>query len=216
MKLLSINGSMRPGGETDTIIQTFVNRLKELDPELDYRAIEMKDIEVEPCRVVCSDFCTASDFRCCLEDSVNSVLEIMEGADAVLLGAPLYFRVPPAKFHALMERIISIYFYKESRGVGMAHSPLFNKPCVLVGVAEYTNPSQVLEYLQETCHILKMRPVMLPRFPYLGVGGQGAVENDRIFEPLERAVEMAEALWNGYISPATHDGVVRAWQPVKF
>ena len=42
--------------------------------------------------------------------------------------------------------------------------------------------------------LLKMRPIRLCSFPYLGVGAHGEIETDEIFRPLERSTELALAL----------------------
>jgi multimeric flavodoxin WrbA len=115
-------------------------------------------------------------------------------AEALIIGAPLYFRAPPARFQALIERLISMFFFHETQGSGDDESPLKGKPCGLIGVAEYSNPHQILEYLHDFCTVLKMSPVMLERFPYLGVAGQGDVRQDTIFDPFERSKDLAGAI----------------------
>ena len=112
-------------------------------------------------------------------------------ADVLVIAAPLYFRAPPAKFHLFTERLVSIFFYKECRGEAQYNSPLQDKPCALIGVAEYSNPAVLLEYLSDFCNVLKMRPLTLKHFPYLGIGGQGHSLESIIFSPLERCIEMA-------------------------
>lgn len=208
MKILSINGSMGGSEETGVLIEAVVAGIRETVPEAVHQAISVRDLRILPCEMTCSDYCAASDFACRLEDDLKGVLDAMEEADLVMIGTPLYFRVPPAQFHTLAERLISVFYNRErSGGIENAHSPLYNKPCVLIGVAEYTSPNQVLEYLQEFCHVLKMRPVMLPRFPYLGVGAQGPLAADRVFQPLDRAKDMGEAVVS-LLVPGRSDGTL--------
>ncbi len=202
MKIFSINGSMRPQDETDSLINAVVSQIQERAGDVAHQSFSVREMTILPCEMVCSKHCAESDFTCRLEDDVNGVLSAMESADVVIIGAPLYFRVPSAKFHMLAERLISIFYNRErSGGMENVHSPLYNKPCVLIGVAEYTSPNLVLEYLQEFCHVLKMRPVMLSRFPYLGVGAQGPLETDRMFQPLDRAKDMGDAVWAAIHEP---------------
>jgi hypothetical protein len=52
----------------------------------------------------------------------------------------------------------------------------------------------ILEYLHDFCLLLKMKPIELPSFSYLGVGGHGDLEKDEIFHPFERARQLAEGL----------------------
>lgn len=202
MKIVSINGSMGTRDETERLINAVVTQVGGHMPDTEHQSLSVRTLDILPCEMTCADFCAASNFTCRLEDDVNSILSAMEAADVVIIGAPLYFRVPSAKFHTLAERLISIFYNRERSG-GMENviSPLYNKPCVLIGVAEYTSPNHVLEYLQEFCHVLKMRPVMLPRFPYLGIGAQGALETDQMFQPLDRARDMGDAVWAAIHEP---------------
>jgi multimeric flavodoxin WrbA len=156
--------------------------------------VYVADKTIHPCRVICSNYCSSHPYQCSISDETGEILQRMVTADALVIGAPLYFRAPPAKFQALIERLISIFFFRESQGGGAEASPLAGKPCGLVGVAEYSNPHQILEYLHDFCTVLKMRPLMLDRFPYLGVAGQGDVDGDAIFRPFERAKELAAVL----------------------
>jgi multimeric flavodoxin WrbA len=205
MKIVSINGAMGTQDETGLLIDAVVAQVRLQMPELEHQALSVRELQIVPCEMTCASFCAQSEFTCRLEDDVNGILSAMEQADVVIIGAPLYFRVPSAKFHMLAERLISIFYNRErSGGMENVHSPLYNNTCVLIGVAEYTSPNQVLEYLQEFCHVLKMRPVMLSRFPYLGIGAQGPLEADRMFQPLERAVDMGDAVWNAIHEPHRH------------
>ena len=85
-------------------------------------------------------------------------------------------------------------FFYEAAGHTAEGLPLVDKPCGLVAVAEYSNPHVLLEYLHDFCLLLKMQPVELHAFPYLGVGGHGDLDRDEIFRPFERAKDLAEAL----------------------
>ncbi len=123
-----------------------------------------------------------------------NVLGRMKEADAIVIGTPHYFRGPPAGFHTMIERMQSMAFFYESAGHSHEGSLLENKPCGLVAVAEYSNPNVILEYLHDFCLLLKMQPIELPSFPYLGVGGHGELERDEIFEPFERSKELAAEL----------------------
>ncbi len=205
MKIVSINGSMQQKDETKTLIDAVVSQVRIHVTDVVHQSLSVRELNILPCEMVCSKHCEESEFTCWLEDDVNMIQTAMEAADVVIIGAPLYFRAPSAKFHMLAERLISIFYNRErSGGMENVHSPLYNKPCVLIGVAEHTSPNHVLEYLQEFCHVLKMRPVMLPRFPYLGVGAKGALEADRMFQPLERALDMGDAVWTAIHEPNRH------------
>jgi len=194
MHVVGMVGSMRKDGNTNALVAGVIDEMKALEPGLSAELIHVADKTVEPCRVTCSRYCAESRFRCSIPDDVNDVLDTMTEADALVIGTPLYFRAPPARFQALAERLVSVFFYKETQGAGGEESPLAGKPCGLVGVAEYLNPHQMLEYLHDFCTVLKMRPVRLDRFPYLGVAGQGDFAKDDVFSPFERTRDLAAEL----------------------
>jgi multimeric flavodoxin WrbA len=194
MQVLGIVGSMRKNGYTNALVNRVVDDMKLFDPGVVADVVYVADKTIHPCRVVCSNYCSNNPYQCSILDDAVEILHGMVKADVLVMGAPLYFRGPPAKFQALIERLISIFFFRETRGSGDEESPLSGKPCGLIGVAEYSNPHQILEYLHDFCTVLKMRPVVLDKFPYLGVAGQGDVNQDVIFSPFERSEDLAGAL----------------------
>jgi multimeric flavodoxin WrbA len=206
MQVLGIVGSMRKDRHTHTLVTQVIDEMGRLDPQVSAQVLQISDQTIQPCRVTCSQYCTRSAYRCAIPDDVipddvNEILSRMIAADALVIGAPLYFRAPPAKFQALAERLISIFFFNETQGNSGTQPPLRGKPCGLVAVAEYSNPHQILEYLHDFCSVLKMKPVTLEHFPYLGVAGQGEVRQDAVIKPFERAKELAagllEAVYSG-------------------
>ena len=194
MHLLGITGSMRKNGYTNTLVNRVISGMKRIDSDVLADVAYVADKTIHPCRVVCSGYCSNNPYQCSISDDAIEILNWMVRADALVIGAPLYFRAPPAKFQALVERLISIFFFRETQAGSDEESPLAGKPCGLIGVAEYSNPHQILEYLHDFCTVLKMRPVVLERFPYLGVAGQGDIDDDEVFHPFGRCKDLAGAL----------------------
>jgi len=196
MDIVGVVGSMRKNRHTNTLVHQVIEYIKEIDLSSRSEVIHLADMDIRPCKVVCSSYCTDHPHRCSIDDDVPEVLNRMIQADALILGTPLYFRGPPAQFQAFAERLISMFFFQETQGTTNAESPLLGKPCGLIGVAEYSNPQQILEYLHDLCATLGMRPVLTDKFPYLGVAGQGDVKNDMTFHPFQRAKDLAVAIVN--------------------
>jgi multimeric flavodoxin WrbA len=194
MKILGIVGSMRKNRTTGTLVERVIGEIEALNRSAGSEILYAADLQIRPCRVVCSSYCIKHPYHCSIDDELAGVLERMIRADVLILAAPLYFRAPPAQFQAFAERLISIFFFQETQGRGKIESPLAGKPCGLIGVSEYSNPQGILEYLHDFCTVLKMRPVLLDSFPYLGVAGQGNIDRDNIFQPFERAKELAAAI----------------------
>jgi multimeric flavodoxin WrbA len=194
MQILGIVGSMRKNRHTNTLVNQVISHIKLIDSDVIANVIYTADKTIHPCRVVCSNYCSNNPYQCSISDDAVEILQMMIKADALIIGAPLHFRAPPAKFQAFIERLISIFFFFETQGDEVEESPLKGKPCGLIGVAEYSNPHQILEYLFDFCTVLKMKPVVLEKFPYLGVAGQGDVNEDVVFYPFERSKDLADAL----------------------
>ncbi len=194
MRILGIVGSMRKNKYTNLLVNSVIDNIKEAMPEASSEIIYAVDKQIEPCRVTCNKFCSENPYKCVVADGAAETIEAMIKADLIVIGTPLYFRSAPSKFYTLIEKIIAIFFNYEAGGKVLVESPLKNKPCGLVGVAEYSNPHQMLEYLNDFCTLLNMSPVRISKFPYLGVSGQGDVTKDDIFKPFERSKDLAAAL----------------------
>jgi len=194
MHVLGIVGSARKDRHTNTLVNRVIGDMRSYTGEVSAEIVHTAAGTFQPCRVVCSDYCSTHPYCCSISDGATDVLDRMTRADALVIGAPQYFRAPPAGFHAMIERLQAMFFFQETRGRGDMPSPVAGKPCGLVAVAEYSNPHAILEYLHDFCTLLKMRPVLLDTFPYLGVAGQGDIENDEIFRPFERSKDLARAL----------------------
>lgn len=193
MIVLGVVGSMRKGRNTDRLVRLAIAEAVRLSPGATGDILYAADFSCDPCRVTCSAVCTAPPYRCAIDDGASQLLARMAAADAVILGAPQYFRAPPAGFHCLMERLTSLCFFQELRGASVEPA-LAGKPCGLVAVSEYSNPQSVLEYLHDACLLLGMCPVRLGAFPYMGVGGHGDLDSDSTFRPLERALDLGREL----------------------
>jgi multimeric flavodoxin WrbA len=178
------------------LVNQVIKNMKEINVEITSDIIYTVDKTLNPCKVICSSYCSKHAFQCSTSDDVMDILQQMIKADALVIGTPLYFRAPPAKFQALIERLISIFFYYETHGDEKIISPLKGKPCGLVAVTEYSNPHIMLEYLHDFCTVLGMKPVLLDKFPYLGVAGQGDITKDSVFNPFDKSRELAQILFN--------------------
>jgi len=194
MHIFGLVGSMRKDRHTDFLVRKVIQEVCDRHPGSTSEITHILDCQVKPCQVTCSKFCGANSYQCLHPDSAAQVIESMKSADAIVIGTPQYFRAPPSMFHTLMEKIIAIFFNHQTGSTEQIPSPVANKPCGLVAVAEYNNPHQMLEYLHDFSTLLNMNPVRLPTFPYLGVAGQGDILEDKIFLPLERCSELAASL----------------------
>ncbi|MDD5090871.1 MAG: NAD(P)H-dependent oxidoreductase [Candidatus Wallbacteria bacterium] len=194
MHILGICGSMRKDRHTNLLLQRVIDGVSSRIDDCTSEIIQLADLNVGPCRVVCKNYCKTHPYQCCMPDDAMKVLDRIASANALVMGAPLYFRGPPAGFQALIERLIAVFFALEEEGARRNEDRFKGKPCGLVGVAEYSNPLSVLEYLHDFACLLGLHTVKVSRLPYLGVAGQGDVTKDMVFNPLERCDELALGL----------------------
>ena len=111
MRIVVIEGSMRKAMHTAGLVARVLDSINASEP--DVRILRTAEMSIEACRVTCSSYCSSHPFRCSIPDDAMTALEHLRQADAVLLATPLYFRAPPARFHTLMERLISLHFFRE-------------------------------------------------------------------------------------------------------
>jgi multimeric flavodoxin WrbA len=155
---------MRKNRHTNLLVNSVIDNIKAALPDATAEIIYPVDKNIEPCRVTCNKFCSENSYKCITADGAAETIEAMIKADAVVIGTPLYFRSAPSKFYTLVEKIIAIFLNYEAGGKAAVESPLKNKPCGLAGVAEYSNPHQMLEYLHDFCTLLNMNPVRISIF----------------------------------------------------
>ena len=102
MKAIAINGSPRPGGNTEIMLKKVLEPLTAAGWSTEYRQIGGKP--VRGC-TACFKCVEKKNGRCVIEgDVVNEYLELMYAADAIILGSPTYFADVTAELKALIDR----------------------------------------------------------------------------------------------------------------
>ncbi|WP_298038705.1 flavodoxin family protein [uncultured Desulfuromonas sp.] len=102
MYALAINGSPRKGGNTDNMLQTVLEPLKEAGWETEQCQLGGK--QVRGC-TACMKCWENRDLKCVLKnDPFNEVFEKMVRADAIIIGTPTYFTDVTAEIKALIDR----------------------------------------------------------------------------------------------------------------
>ncbi|MRR58213.1 MAG: flavodoxin family protein [Deltaproteobacteria bacterium] len=102
MKAIAINGSPRPGGNTEIMLKKVLAPLDAAGWSTEYRQIGGKT--VRGC-LACMKCVERRNGRCIIEDDVvNEYLELMYAADAIILGSPTYFADVTSELKALIDR----------------------------------------------------------------------------------------------------------------
>lgn len=102
MKAIAINGSPRPGGNTEILLKRVLGTLEDAGWSTEYLRVGGKPIH--GC-LACMKCIEMQNGRCIIEgDVVNAALEKMYAADAIILGSPTYFADVTAELKALIDR----------------------------------------------------------------------------------------------------------------
>ncbi|MEO0097429.1 MAG: flavodoxin family protein [candidate division WOR-3 bacterium] len=191
MKILGIVGSMRKKGNTNLLVETVMKSARIINPNIISEIIHISELNIEPCRA-CYNLCSKKPYKCVIKDDLSNIFDKMKKADAIVIGSPLYFKIP-SRLTAFMERLACLSYFYEMRGFKES-SPLNDKPCGLIAVCGGDDPRPVLEHLFNFALCLKMKPVTMKSYPYFGVGGKGDVKKDKDLNPIKNAKILAELL----------------------
>jgi len=102
MKVIAINGSPRPGGNTEILLKKVLATLEAEGWSTDYLQIGGKP--VRGC-LACMKCVERKNRRCAVEkDGMNGYMERMFAADAIILGSPTYFAAIAPELKALIDR----------------------------------------------------------------------------------------------------------------
>lgn len=102
MRAIAINGSPRPGGNTEIMLKKVLEPLEAAGWSTEYLRIGGKP--VRGC-LACMKCVERRNGRCIIEDDVvNEYLERMYAADAIILGSPTYFADVTPELKALIDR----------------------------------------------------------------------------------------------------------------
>ena len=102
MKALAINGSPRPGGNTEILLKKVLEPLAAAGWQTEF--IQLGGQDIHGC-LACYKCFQTKDGRCSqTKDACNKVIESMTKADAVIIGSPTYFTDVTAEVKALLDR----------------------------------------------------------------------------------------------------------------
>jgi len=102
VKAIAINGSPRPGGNTEVLLKKVLEPLEGAGWSTEYLKIGGRP--VRGC-MACFKCFEKKDMRCVIEqDTMNEFLEKIYEADAVILGSPTYFADVSTEMKALLDR----------------------------------------------------------------------------------------------------------------
>jgi len=204
MKVLLINGSPRKEGNTFTALSEIARQLNVNGVEAEVFQIGNK--AVRGC-IACGKCREVGNGRCVFNDDVtNQVIEKMEGCDAVIIGAPVYWGQPAAQAMALQQRML------------YAGGAAFRgKPCAAVCVCRRGGATAAFQTLQMPFQMCNM-PVVTSQYWNIAYGreeGQSAQDSEGMQTMRTLANNMARML-KMYASGTADVAANEPWAPMNF
>lgn len=103
MRILGITGSPRKNGNTEILMNEVLKVVRESGGETE--TFLMSEKEVAPCDACGTCFEVGS---CVVQDDMQELYEMLERADAVVFGSPVYFGSVSAQMKAVMDRMFAL------------------------------------------------------------------------------------------------------------
>lgn len=166
VKVLAINGSPRPEGNTGFLIRTMLDELEEEGIETE--TVQIGGKKIRGC-TACGKCFETRDLRCIFDDdSVNGCIAKMAEADGIILGSPVYFTDITSEMKALIDR---------AGYVSMANGGLFQRKIGSAAIA--VRRAGAVHSLDSILHFLLISGMVVPGLPPIGIGREkGEVAKD--------------------------------------
>ncbi len=106
MKIIAVNGSPRPKGNTAVLLQNVLAGAASLGAETEL--INLYDLDFKGCRscFACKLKGGSSYGKCAAQDELSPILEKILAADALALGSPIYFGALSGEMRSFLERLL--------------------------------------------------------------------------------------------------------------
>jgi multimeric flavodoxin WrbA len=103
MRVVGITGSPRKNGNTEILMKEVLGVARDAGCETEM--FSMSEKQVAPCDACGTCFETGS---CVVQDDMQELYEMLERADAVIFGSPVYFGSVSAQTKAVMDRMFAL------------------------------------------------------------------------------------------------------------
>ena len=99
-KILVLNGSPRPNGNTTTLADQLISGASEAgaDPEI----VWLQELEIYPCDAC--DSCQGKSSDCVISDDMQDIYPKLRAADAIVIATPVYWFNMTAQMKACLDR----------------------------------------------------------------------------------------------------------------
>ncbi|MDR2966731.1 MAG: flavodoxin family protein [Methanobacteriaceae archaeon] len=104
MKIVGFSGSPRKNGSTNALIKRILKKAE--DNDHDTSMCYLNDFNINPCQAC--DYCKENE-GCDLDDDINELHKLLDNADYVIIGSPIYYGEVSAQTKLFTDRFYSIF-----------------------------------------------------------------------------------------------------------
>ncbi|MCL2116145.1 MAG: flavodoxin family protein [Methanobrevibacter sp.] len=133
MKIVGFSGSPRKNGSTNALIKRILKKAEENDHDTSVHYLN--DFNINPCQAC--NFCSENE-GCDLDDDVNDLHKVLDNADYVIIGSPIYYGEVSAQTKLFTDRFFSIFNSKTKS--------LKGKKAILIYTQENPDPKTYEDY----------------------------------------------------------------------
>ena len=131
MKIISINGSRRKKGNTELLIQSILKPVEKSATHVE--SIFLGDYTIGACTGC--EGCRSS-WECVIKDDFQSLVEMMDEADGVVLASPTYWYTVTSDMKCFIDRCYSLIQFPKNRSEWIGKYAGTGKTCVTAAVCE--------------------------------------------------------------------------------
>lgn len=104
MKIVGFSGSPRKNGSTNALIKRILKKAEENDHNTSM--YYLNDFNINPCQAC--RYCAENE-GCDLDDDINELHKILDNADYIIIGSPIYYGEVSAQTKLFTDRFYSIF-----------------------------------------------------------------------------------------------------------
>ncbi len=153
IKVLAIVGSYRKGGIIDTAVDEILSSAREEGAEI--KKIYLIDQHIEFCTNcrTCTQKEGLKRGECVIDDDMSSILDEIEGSDAIILGSPMNFGTVTAVMKVFIERLVCLAYWPWGMNAPKVRNNRKHKHAVVVASA--AAPSLLARFSSRLVKLLK-------------------------------------------------------------
>ena len=205
MKVLLINGSAHKEGNTFTALSEIARQLEKQGVEAEI--VQLGNKPVRGC-IACGQCRTKALGRCTFNDDVcNRIVEKLDGADALIVGTPVYYGQPNGAVLAVMQRV----FFSAS-------SKVENKPAASVAICRRGGATAAFQTMNMMFEMMNM-PLVTSQYWNIAYGrepGQAVQDTEGMQTMRTLADNMAWLLKKIHADGDPAYPEREPWQPMHF